>query len=317
MNSRFEKNAIGKVEVLLSYYNGGEYFCDQLNSILTQDYSGKIIIRIRDDGSQNIKVDKNLEIMECPKNREIIVDRGANLGACRSFLALIQGADDADYYFFADQDDVWKSDKIRNAVERMSGKDDHCTMWCSDYTITNKDLEIVRECGVEIEKRTFHFLRAVFFNTFPGCVMAVNRKLLLLLKQMNLSNCMMHDSVIFATAIATGEVIYDDRPLIYHRIHGDNVIGYGRKKIILTRWVKEKVKLLIQKEDFDVSELGRKLLMLKDIQLKKDVCDDVMLLSDYKSSWIKTLKLRFHPDIKDGVNRCALSIHSKILLHLF
>lgn len=312
-----KENTVGKVEILLSYYNGGDYFLEQLDSILKQSYPGKIIIRIRDDGSPRVNAEKTMEKVVCPENREIIVEREKNIGACKSFLSLIQSAGEADYYFFADQDDVWKKNKIQKAVDRMKDKEKHCTMWCSNYTITDQNLDTIVESGVELETRTFHFLRAVFFNTFPGCVIGINWKLMKLLKELNLTNCMMHDSVVFAVAIATGDVLYDNEPLIYHRIHGNNVIGYGNKKIEPMKWIKSKMKLLIYKEDYDVSELGRRLLSLKDIPLKDSVYNDVVLLRDYKSSLGKTLGLRFHPDIKDGVNRCSISIHSKILLHLF
>lgn len=318
MNKNTNKEILAEtVEVLLSYYDGGDYFYDQLDSILKQSYTGKIVVHIRDDGSKKVCADERLKKVECYGKREIIVERGENVGACRSFLQLIQNSGEADFYFFADQDDVWKLDKIEKAIECMRSKKEKPVLWCSNYTITDRNLDTIVESGVKLEERTFHFLRAVFFNTFPGCVMGLNWNLMKLLKRLNLSNCMMHDSVTFAVAIATGEVLYDKEPLIYHRIHGNNVIGYGNKKINLTKWIKDKMEILIHKEDYDVSELGRKLLIMKDVRFEDNVYDDIVLLNEYKLSLRKTLKLRFHPDIKDGFNRCALSIHLKILLHLF
>ena len=318
MNKNTNKEILSEtVEVLLSYYNGGDFFYDQLDSILNQSYAGKIVVHIRDDGSQKVCADERLKKIECCRNREIIVEKGENVGACRSFLKLIQSSGKADFYFFADQDDVWKLDKIEKATVCMKNKKEKFVLWCSNYTITDRNLNTIVESGVKLEKRTFHFLRAVFFNTFPGCVMGMNWNLMNLLKKLNLSNCMMHDSVTFAIAIAAGKVLYDKDPLIYHRIHENNVIGYGNRKIHFVKWIKDKMKLLIHKEDYDVSELGRRLLTMKDIQFKDDVYDDIVLLSEYKMSLKRTLKLRFHPDIKDGLNRCSLSIHLKILLHLF
>lgn len=303
--------------VLMSYYNGNKFLHEQLESIFNQDYEGKITILIRDDGSPKDRIDDVITKLEHKKKREILVYREDNVGVQRSFLNLIQEAQNAEYYFFADQDDIWLPHKIRKAVEEMLNVDDKYVMWCSNYSVVDQDINEINSSGVTISPRTYHFLRSVFFNTFPGCVMGFNQNTLQVLKDMHLDNCMMHDSVAFATVNALGTVIYNAEPSILHRIHASNVVGYGKSKIVIGKWIKEKFKLLFEKEPYDVSEFASKLIRVAGAEIKQDVYDDVKLLACYKRTLKDTLILWRHKDVRDTINRCSLSIHLKILLHLF
>ena len=304
------------VEVLMSYYNGDRYIREQIQSILDQTYSGMIKILIRDDGSTKTELRKILDEIPCPENRQIELIREENVGPQRSFLRLIQLADQAEYYFYADQDDVWLEDKIQNAVQKMQEKQTDVKLYCSNYKITDSDLQVICESGVTIRENTFQFLTALLFNTFPGCVMGMNAGLLNLLKKMNVKNCMMHDSYTFGTALAVGEVYYDARPEILHRIHQNNVVGYGFKKIKPGKWIREKFSLLIHKEDYDLSEYADSLLQMYG-EDRLSFSQDVRLLRDFKKSPVRTWQLLRHPALKHKLDREAASIYCKILFHLF
>ena len=78
------------VQVLVSTYNGEEYICNQLNSILEQkDVSVKILIR--DDGS----TDSTPQILREYANtyENITYIRGKNCGVVASFFRLFELAD--------------------------------------------------------------------------------------------------------------------------------------------------------------------------------------------------------------------------------
>ena len=304
------------VEVLMSYYNGDRYIREQIQSILNQTYSGMIKILIRDDGSTKTELRKILDEISCPENRQIELIWEENVGPQRSFLRLIQLADQAEYYFYADQDDVWLEDKIQNAVQKMQEMQTDVKLYCSNYKITDSDLQVIRESGVTIRENTFQFLTALLFNTFPGCVMGMNAGLLNLLKKMNVKNCMMHDSYTFGTALAAGKVYYDARPGILHRIHQNNVVGYGFKKIKPGKWIREKFSLLIHKEDYDLSEYAGSLLQMCG-EDRLSFLEDVRLLRDFKKSPVRTWQLFRHPALKHKLDRESASIYCKILLHLF
>ena len=148
--------------------------------------------------------------------------------------------------------------------------------------------------------------------------MGFNHKLMLLLKQLQLENVMMHDSMALSLAALCGEVIYDEEPRITHRIHLANVVGHGHKKIVPHKWIKEKLRLVLHKEDYDLSEMARQFLELAGDTAHAEYAADMALLRDYKKSWRNTRSLLKHPD-SQGVpwDRTTLSIRSKIRLHLF
>lgn len=302
------------VTVLMSTYNGEKYIDEQLESILNQDFPGTITIQIRDDGSKDRVVEK-INRMNCEPNRKIVVTQGANIGPQKSFLKLIKEAVPAKFYFFADQDDVWCLDKIRVAVQSMEEVSGSAVCYCSNYSLFNSDAGTEKRNAIP-EKPVFRPLRIIFYNQIPGCTMGFNHTLMLALQKLNLENVMMHDSMALSLCAACGEIVYDPEPRILHRIHGDNVVGEGHKRIILHKWIVEKMKLLIHKDAFDLSEMARQ--FLETAEIKEEWKDDLLLLEDFKSSFQKTLQLLKHPD-SQGVfmDRTTLSIRCKILFHIF
>lgn len=308
-----------KVCVLLSTYNGSKYIKEQIQSIICQSYEGEIIIFVRDDESD----DNTVEILktfvkEKYNNRKILIKQEKNIGPQKSFLWLINNAPDADIYFFSDQDDVWKTDKIKYSVEKIVNSRKKRVLFCSNYEVVDKNLRIINHSGIVINKLTFHFLRLVMFNTFPGCVMAFDYELLKVVKSLELENCIMHDIVVASAASALGSIIYDKKILISHRIHENNVVGYGFKKIHLASWLKNKFSLILNKEKYDLSEMAAKIISTgTDLNLKIKYIDDINTLVKFKRSLINTFRLLLHPDLRRKFDRCTISVYCKIFLHLF
>lgn len=304
-----------KVCVLMSTYNGQTYLKEQIDTIFGQTFSGKITLLIRDDGSQ----DDTAAIIEAyPQrpNREIRLLKTPNVGAQRSFLELIRVAEDADFYFFADQDDVWDKEKIENAVVAMTDSTTPVA-YCSNYRLTDMDLKVYKKKALA-KKPDFTPLRILFYNKIPGCVMGFNRCLMTLLKKMNLSNVMMHDSMVLAFAAACGTILFDNEARISHRIHLNNVVGDGHKKIVLHKWIPEKLKLLFGKEDYDMSALAEQYLLVAGDLIHPAYRDDILLLRDFKKSRKLTHQLLKHPDTQGkSLSRTVMSIRSKIFFHIF
>lgn len=302
-----------EVVVLISTYNGEKYIVEQINSILEQEYEGMITIQVRDDGSTDRTIDV-IKNITCPHNRRLYINKGKNKGPQKSFLTLIKNAKDADYYFFSDQDDIWLRHKISEAVAKMPNHTNTPVCYCSNYYLTNTDLVILKN-GID-EKPLFQPLSILFYNKIPGCVMGFNRTLMDLLKRIDVNNVMMHDSYVLAFCSVVGEIIYDDKCTIYHRIHEGNVIGDGHKKIVPHKWIVDKTKLLIKKEEYDLSEIASS--FLKFIDLSNPYYGDLVLLRDYKKSYRNTFRLLDHPQSKSTfMDRTTLSIRSKIFFHVF
>lgn len=301
--------------VLMSTYNGQTYLKEQLDCIFDQTFSGNITVLIRDDGSKD---DTEAIALSYPQteNRKITFIKADNVGPQRSFLELIRLAPEADYYFFADQDDVWDLDKIEIGVTAMA-QETVPVSYCSNFRHTHMDLTIYEEQALRATPN-FSPLSIIFYNQIPGCVMGFNWELMDLMKQMELQDVMMHDSMALSLAAACGKVIYDPQPRISHRIHASNVVGHGHKKIVLHKWIPEKLKLLAQKDSYDLSEMADAFVRVAADRLHPQYREDVLLLRDFKKSFANTLRLLKHPDSKGSLlDRTVLSIRCKILFHIF
>lgn len=148
-----------KLFILLSTYNGILYLEDFLTSLEKQTYQNWNLI-VRDDGSSDDtlailhKFSNNINKVSNLKDRQ-------NLGAKKSFSLLLdvalQSLKQNEYIMFADQDDVWHTDKIQKIYQKMQelekihGKDVPLLIH-SDLTVVDQNLEIVAHSFVEIPK---------------------------------------------------------------------------------------------------------------------------------------------------------------------
>ena len=299
--------------ILMSTYNGEKYINEQLESIVKQTFTGNITILIRDDGSQD-KTTSLIEAYPQKDHRVIQIIEAPNIGPQKSFLQLLEMAEQSDYYFFADQDDIWYKEKIEYAIQLME-KETGPVCYCSNYDVFDSELEKKEESFIKTSP-AFRPLKILFYNQIPGCTMGFNWALMEVIRQIHVNNCMMHDSMVLALAACCGTIIYDPVSRIAHRIHESNVVGAGHKKIIPHKWIAEKAKLIIHKETYDLSEMADQFIQTG--RVKESFLKDVLLLRDFKKSWKNTLRLLKHPDSNDkAFDRTTLSIRSKILFHLF
>lgn len=220
-----------RVNVLISTYNGERYIEEQLQSVLAQTYEN-IVIHIRDDGSS----DRTRGILEQYKdNPRIDLFWGEQLGYGKSFLTLLEQADEGDYWAYCDQDDVWLPEKIETAIHWMSKQDStKPCLFHSAYYNTDESLnpfEIV-------EKPTyrFDFPRAITECIYLGFSEVMNAPLRSLVLKGDKSNLVTHDWWTELIAIKYGNVEYDNRPMTYHRRLDDSVSGGAMKQRLC--WLK-------------------------------------------------------------------------------
>lgn len=232
----------GKVQVLLSTYNGAQYITEQLNSILEQTYTN-IHILIRDDGS----TDDTLQILEhyaqkYPK--QINYQKRENIGVIRSFWSLIQEADiTAQYFCFCDQDDIWMPHKIADEVSTLAtmilDSPDQAYMVCTSTQITDKNLKPTIVWPQNLKKEP-SFFNALFQNIAVGTTIMLNYDAFKLFynKNIDLNRIQMHDWWIYLTVSCLGKVYFDPKPSVYYRQHGGNVVGGESTKLqkIKKKW---------------------------------------------------------------------------------
>ena len=213
-----------KVQVLLSTYNGETYILEQITSIWNQTYSS-IQLLVRDDGSIDNTVDILKQVLSREPHRTTIL-KGENVGVIHSFFELLKYSDDqAAYYCFCDQDDVWLPDKVDRAVRKLS-QINQPAMYFSSTQLADDVLNPIK-IWPSPPVRQPSFYNALFQNISVGATVVINKEArdLLLCKSIDYRNLQMHDWWVYVCISAFGEVVYDPEPTILYRQHGSNVVG--------------------------------------------------------------------------------------------
>lgn len=110
-----------KTAVLVATYNGEKYLKNQLDTIRDQELKPDFVL-FRDDRSSDgtVKFIRNY-IVENQLENWLVKINEENIGWRLNFRQLLLDGltTDADYFFFSDQDNVWKLDKNRCQIEAM------------------------------------------------------------------------------------------------------------------------------------------------------------------------------------------------------
>lgn len=212
--------------VLLASYNGEDYISEQVESILDQDYSD-VLLFISDDDSH----DATYEICkdyQCRYGEETIclTKNNATLGFCKNFLSLLYDPKiEADFYAFADQDDIWKNHKLSYAIAKLETiSKDVPALYCSRT-------ELVDSSGAHIGYSPLFtkppsFRNALVQNIGGGNTMVLNNAARDVLLKARCKRLVSHDwwTYILIAGVG-GVVIYDQEPKILYRQHAQNQIG--------------------------------------------------------------------------------------------
>ena len=101
------------IVILLATYNGERFLKEQIESLYEQTYT-QWDIYVHDDGSSDNTI-QILEEYEKEKDNFHILRYPSMGGSANNFFSLLKRVK-AQYYFFADQDDIWDTDKLKTAV---------------------------------------------------------------------------------------------------------------------------------------------------------------------------------------------------------
>ncbi|MEM9969475.1 MAG: glycosyltransferase family 2 protein [Pseudomonadota bacterium] len=106
------------IAISMATYNGAAYLGQQLDSIAGQSFDDWHLW-VRDDAS----TDGTPEILEAfaaayPDRVTVLADKDGRLGVAGNF-GRAAAANDAPYVAFSDQDDVWRPDRLEQALEAM------------------------------------------------------------------------------------------------------------------------------------------------------------------------------------------------------
>jgi glycosyltransferase involved in cell wall biosynthesis len=262
--------AVPKVTIVMSTYNGGAFLAEQLESVIAQTYSDWSLL-IRDDGS----TDDTAKIVEEFSKRDSrirrVFDSVGNLGPARSFFLLL-GKVESPLFMCCDQDDVWLSHKVEEAVRILDRKEPEIPrLLFTELEVVNADLSQIAASFMKYQKfdpRKAGSLRGLLMqNVIVGCTVAGNAALLTAMtnsKFKTFQGGLMHDWWLGLVAAAFGEIEYSSRPSLLYRQHARNSLGapgsnfsrYVRLLIHAKPWMKASIylsKVALQCEQFGMT----------------------------------------------------------------
>lgn len=222
------------VSVAMTTYNGATYLRQQLDSIFNQTYPN-IEVVVSDDCSS----DGTVGILEEYGDLKVTVN-DENLGFVKNFEKALSACC-GDYVALADQDDLWRPEKIEVLVEKIGD----CSLICSDADlIDGKGAQFgpsfMELSGFRAESgRPFESL--LFNNFVTGCTTLCTRELVEKALPFP-EHLLYHDWWLGLLATRMGGIEYLPDRLIQYRQHSLNRIGAERKPSLLGKLkeVKEK-----------------------------------------------------------------------------
>ena len=212
--------------VLMAAFNGEFFIAKQLQSLLRQTYRPKKIV-INIDQSEDNTLSTVQEYSK--KYSEIkIINTDKRFGsAAANFINLIIDAElsNVDYIALADQDDVWKEDKLEKAIKKLEqgGYDGYSSNVEAFWPDGKKKVLVKNQPQQEFDH--------LFESAGPGCTFVMNKKLALKLQQFlkngyfnKLHNY--HDWLIYAFARSHNfKWFIDSYSSVDYRQHDTNVFG--------------------------------------------------------------------------------------------
>lgn len=215
-----------RVAILMCTYNGKVYLPAQLESFTAQTYDNWELW-VSDDGSD----DGSMLLLEnyraqCGKSRVSILD-GPQKGFAANFLSLACKENiSAEYFSFADQDDIWDADKLARAVQWL----DRIPAGTPALYSTRTRLvdEFNREIGYSpIFSRKPSFQNALMQNIGGGNTMVFNAAARKLLQHAGADvDVVTHDWWMYLIVTGCGGLVtYDLTSSLRYRQHSANLVG--------------------------------------------------------------------------------------------
>ncbi len=205
------------ISVALAAYKGEKYIEEQIRSILPQlSHDDEIIVSDDRPGGMTEKIVKKI----AAEDSRVVWVEGKSKGVVSNFVNAIRYCK-GDKIFLCDQDDVWLPDKVKRVMETF---DEGYDLVLHNAYVTDGELNITEYSFFEKRGSKKGVIRNIFKNSYMGCCMAFDRKLLKKIMPMPRS-IPMHDQWIGILGEIYGKVKFLDLPLIYYRVHGGNVTG--------------------------------------------------------------------------------------------
>lgn len=215
-----------RVAILMASYNGLAFLPDQLDSILEQTYP-HWRLWVSDDGSTDGTLDLLRDTRENWGSERLRMVHGPAAGFAKNFLTLVCREDlQAEYYAYADQDDVWFREKLARAVSVLTRQNPSVpALYCGRTELIDRTGRPMGYSQYARVKPSFH--NAVLQNIASGNTMVFNEaaRRLLMISGAQIE-VFAHDWWTYLATMAGGGVVhFDPQPMVQYRQHPGNNIG--------------------------------------------------------------------------------------------
>jgi glycosyltransferase involved in cell wall biosynthesis len=206
------------VSVCMAVKNGSQFVQEQIQSILPQ-LRGVDELIVSDDHS----IDNTRELIEEFDDHRIKLLVNPNYGLVSNFENALNACSGT-YIFLADQDDIWRPNKIETMKAQLQSYD----LVVCDCEIVDENLEPFEESFYQLNNSKEGLLHNLIRNSYMGCCMAFHRKILSKALPFP-KNLAMHDGWIgLITELHFTKVFIPDK-LVLHRKHSSNASCTGTK----------------------------------------------------------------------------------------
>lgn len=221
--------------IFMATFNGAKFVSQQLKSFENQTIKNWELV-VSDDGS----TDDTLSIIQKYKDEHpthsIKILQGPQNGFADNFLNMLKKYDGkANFFAFSDQDDIWQSHKLENAIKKLGKVPTNIpSLYCSRT-------EYIDQFGNSYTPPQYSrrfTLTPSFTNSLVQCLAGGNTMVFnrcsfeLILKAEVTTKVPSHDWWLYQLISGCGgQIFYDPVPTVLYRQHSKNLIG-GNRKII-------------------------------------------------------------------------------------
>ncbi|WP_446027649.1 glycosyltransferase [Lelliottia amnigena] len=217
--------------VIIATYNGEKYLMEAIDSIPKE-----CDLFISDDSS----TDSTVPLLSSLKNRNVKVINYSSGGkpALNFANAINNASNEYEYYFLADQDDVWTQDKFSTLTSEIKDLEVIHGQGCpilifGDSIVVDESLNVINESFFDYDGLAENItqnsnLNIFFQNIAQGATMVFNRSLLEAIRPIS-GSIYMHDWWILLYASNFGKVKKSNYKTLLYRQHGNNNIGANKR----------------------------------------------------------------------------------------
>ena len=223
---------MSRVLVLMAIHNGEDFLEEQLSSIYgNRFYDIEIELLVCFDNC----TDRSVEIVDKYRKLLNISSFHKTFGSSFksfSFLFEMSSKFDADYISFADQDDIWRAEKLSAAIHCLNYNVADCYA-SSVITFSDSGANYQNKCGAS------HFFDHVFQGPGPGMSMLIKKKVVedivnmfedkdVKIFEIETINFFDH-YFYFISRLLNHRWFIDENCYVFYRQHANNIIGYDNR----------------------------------------------------------------------------------------